>query len=812
MTISSSDRVAGPFAGNGVTTAFPFSYKVFTREDVTALLSDGLTETPLVLDSDFSVSINADQNANPGGTVTYPVSGSPMSASYTLTLSSDLAELQPLSLSNQGGFYPKVIENAFDRCVILLQQLRSIADRTLRFPLSDTGVSTALPPRDARANNLLGFDSDGEIVAVLPAAQSATALQLLLAGGGGAALIGSGGETAADKFAALQIASYAALRDYDGELPAVDVTGYLVTAAPSGVAGRFARDDSDTTSVDNGGTIIVSTAGVRWKRVFTGNTHVDWFGADPSGVAFSHTQINAALASITTFAGTAEFSRGNYKLGDSVTTTIAGQNLVGASLYGTYLTTPAGSTFDILRVASAYCRVSGFLFRPGGNQLCAHIYAASCTFEGSQCLAATNNVGTAVLATDVNPVTGLTVAGAYTHRFDNNVVGVGGFAFAIGFDCSSTNGMQSMVFTRNKMLSDRCIVMPKGGANWYAGNQLQSSTGIVGAGVGIGIDLGADAIAEKIGPMNYFENFAQGVLMRNLSNTYQVAHIVANHYDNCTAEVTSLGATNYIHEAVGGSMTTKGWVHNYSSATLQRWLTPSGGEGMVLGSTGIFQVGTTAGINHTLNTIGAAEAAIIFTLMGGGNSAAFFRHVTGGGANSANTCLSLKANSVTIRSINAGGTINASGADFAEYLVKAPGCGIVAKGQIVGLNSAGLITDRWEDSIMFLIKSTAPGYVGGDIWFTEPRPETDGPELEAWEAAMEAARQQVDRLAFCGQVPVNVTTAAPGDYIVPVQDGDGIGAVCIGKAAITPEQYMAAIGRVMRIEPDGRARVIVKPV
>ena len=33
MTINSSTRIAGPYTGNGSTTAFPFSFKVFTTAD-----------------------------------------------------------------------------------------------------------------------------------------------------------------------------------------------------------------------------------------------------------------------------------------------------------------------------------------------------------------------------------------------------------------------------------------------------------------------------------------------------------------------------------------------------------------------------------------------------------------------------------------------------------------------------------------------------------------------------------------------------------------------------------------------------------
>ena len=40
MTISTELRKAGPFTGNGVTTAFPFSFKVFAATDVTVTVAN----------------------------------------------------------------------------------------------------------------------------------------------------------------------------------------------------------------------------------------------------------------------------------------------------------------------------------------------------------------------------------------------------------------------------------------------------------------------------------------------------------------------------------------------------------------------------------------------------------------------------------------------------------------------------------------------------------------------------------------------------------------------------------------------------
>ena len=70
MTISSTTRKAGPYRGNGVTTAFPFGFKVFKKEDVLVTFTDANgTDYELVLDSDYSVTLNADQNNNPGGMI-----------------------------------------------------------------------------------------------------------------------------------------------------------------------------------------------------------------------------------------------------------------------------------------------------------------------------------------------------------------------------------------------------------------------------------------------------------------------------------------------------------------------------------------------------------------------------------------------------------------------------------------------------------------------------------------------------------------------------------------------------------------------
>jgi lysophospholipase L1-like esterase len=77
---------------------------------------------------------------------------------------------------------------------------------------------------------------------------------------------------------ALSLADYAALRNFAGEQKAVYVTGYRSNAAPLGIAGMFVRDDNDTATPDNGGTLIVANNGKRWRRQYEGEIDPRWFG------------------------------------------------------------------------------------------------------------------------------------------------------------------------------------------------------------------------------------------------------------------------------------------------------------------------------------------------------------------------------------------------------------------------------------------------------------------------------------------------------------------------------------------------------
>ena len=283
--------------------------------------------------------------------------------------------------------------------------------------------------------------------------------------------------------------------------------------------------------------------------------------------------------------------------------------------------------------------------------------------------------------------------------------------------------------------------------------------------------------------------------------------------------------------------------------------------GNVTVSTGNLVIGTsTAGLTSTGTITCKSSSAgtdwAVYSSASATNPAYFIQgggsvNGIGTGANAAAAAMYVNRDTGSLRSINAAGSLNASGADYAEYMVK-DGDFILAKGDICGIKANGKLTNVFADAVSFVVKSTDPSYVGGDTWFNEQPPQppiepiepevlveskdtTDeqriqyqtalakyqidfeqyqsdlaiyNADLASWKQRLETARAPVDRIAFCGVVPVNVQGAISGQFIIPVDDNGAIKGAAISNP--TFEQYQAAVGKVIAVEADGRAKIIVK--
>jgi microcystin-dependent protein len=307
MTISSEVRKAGPFSANGSNKNFAFTFKCFTNEDVRVVLTNSLgVESDLVLDSDYSVTLNPDQNVSAGGTVITTLA---YATGNKITLVGDIDYKQETDITNGGGFYPEVIENALDKLTMQIQQLNEAVDRSVK-----TDISSNENPAD-----FLNSITDSVAEASASAAEAANQVTLAEAQ---VALAADQVELAADQvdLAADQVALAAGIFDQFDD--------------------RYLGSKSSDPALDNDGNALL-TGALYWNtsqsrlKVYSGSGWVDTATAEPasfnhnifsgngSTTAFTLSNAPATLASMFVFiSGVAQRPTTDYTIAGSVITFI----------------------------------------------------------------------------------------------------------------------------------------------------------------------------------------------------------------------------------------------------------------------------------------------------------------------------------------------------------------------------------------------------------------------------------------------------------------------------------------------------------
>lgn len=171
MAISTELRRAGPYTGDGAQTEFSFGFKVFEASQVSVVTSseDGLTDV-VVDPSSYSVTLNDNQDTSPGGTIRLTTA---LAAEKNLSILSAVHYVQPMVLTNRGGFYPEVLNDSADRAVILAQQNREILGRALTVPATSTETPAEMTARLLDAADSATVVAKGYADAAQASAQSA---------------------------------------------------------------------------------------------------------------------------------------------------------------------------------------------------------------------------------------------------------------------------------------------------------------------------------------------------------------------------------------------------------------------------------------------------------------------------------------------------------------------------------------------------------------------------------------------------------------------------------------------------------------
>lgn len=161
MPISSTTRKVGPLFGNGVSDTFAFDFKIFEASELRVVQHHGALGLgrDLVPGSDYNVALNPGQDESPGGTV---VLTRPLPVGDRLVLLSNVPYIQPVDLTNQGGFYPDLVNGGLDRSVIQTQQLLEKMGRAILVPVTAEEGTFELPL--PQGNQLLMWGPDGKSI------------------------------------------------------------------------------------------------------------------------------------------------------------------------------------------------------------------------------------------------------------------------------------------------------------------------------------------------------------------------------------------------------------------------------------------------------------------------------------------------------------------------------------------------------------------------------------------------------------------------------------------------------------------------
>ncbi|HIB4085919.1 TPA: phage tail protein [Escherichia coli] len=128
MTVS-TEVDHNEYTGNGVTTTFPYTFRIFKKSDLVVQvvdLNDNITV--LTLDTDYTVT---GAGGYVGGNV---ILATALANGYQISISRELPVTQETDLRNQGKFFAEVHEDALDKLTMLIQQVRSWFSLALRKP------------------------------------------------------------------------------------------------------------------------------------------------------------------------------------------------------------------------------------------------------------------------------------------------------------------------------------------------------------------------------------------------------------------------------------------------------------------------------------------------------------------------------------------------------------------------------------------------------------------------------------------------------------------------------------------------------
>jgi hypothetical protein len=150
MTISTTS-IKAVATGNSATTVWPFTFLIPNQASLIVSTVDVASGNQTTI-SPANYSVTGLGNAA-GGSVTYPLSGSPLTSATQLVIQRAVPNTQSTSFINQGAAYPADIEAALDYLTMMVQQVVDAQSRSIVFSVANT-VPVQLATCDSARRNL----------------------------------------------------------------------------------------------------------------------------------------------------------------------------------------------------------------------------------------------------------------------------------------------------------------------------------------------------------------------------------------------------------------------------------------------------------------------------------------------------------------------------------------------------------------------------------------------------------------------------------------------------------------------------------
>ena len=160
MTISST-TVKNSYSGDGSTTQFNYTFKIFADSDLQVIIRSAAgTETVKTITTHYTVAGAGNTN---GGSITF-TSGNIPTATETVVLRRAVPQTQAIDYIANDPFPAESHEEGLDRAAMTTQQIQEELDRAIKLSRTNTMTSTEFTVgATTRANKVLAFDSSGEL-------------------------------------------------------------------------------------------------------------------------------------------------------------------------------------------------------------------------------------------------------------------------------------------------------------------------------------------------------------------------------------------------------------------------------------------------------------------------------------------------------------------------------------------------------------------------------------------------------------------------------------------------------------------------